>query len=139
MLRCLQIYFLGTFLLSVVIAWMVLYFQCVSGKAFCRAQAGGKGGLLFPSQQVPQPLLMILVMLHFLSTVPQSMKESLTGQCLTVPDCQGASDYYNFQSKGLGVLYVYLLNLKTKNKNQQKMFSFSLHMLENLISSPAAV
>lgn len=84
----------------------------------------GRGGLLFPSQQVAQPALMILVMLHFLSTVPQSMKESLTGQCLTVPDCQGASDYYNFQSKGLGVLYVYLLSLKTKINKKCFLFPY---------------
>lgn len=41
--ECLQIYFLGTFLLSVGIAWMVLHFQCVSGKASWKARAGGKG------------------------------------------------------------------------------------------------
>lgn len=40
--KCLQIYFLGTFLLSVVIAWMVLYLQCVSGKASFNVPTGGK-------------------------------------------------------------------------------------------------
>lgn len=72
--KCLQIYFLGTFLLSVVIAWMVLYFQCVSGKAFSKAKAGGKrwGGLLFPSKQVTHPLFIILVLLHFFNMVPNS-------------------------------------------------------------------
>lgn len=75
--ECLQIYFLGTFLLSVGIAWMVLHFQCVSGKAFRKARAGGKGWGLFPSQQVAHALLIILDTLHFFSVVLHRIKASL--------------------------------------------------------------
>ncbi|KAM7326297.1 hypothetical protein ACRRTK_014775 [Alexandromys fortis] len=50
--ECLQIYFLGTFLLSVGIAWMVLHFQCVSASGSSPAPAWVAAD---PTSSTPSP------------------------------------------------------------------------------------
>lgn len=133
--KCLQIYFLGTFLLSVVIAWMVLYLQCVSGKASFKTTAGGKdrgASFSLPSSGTLSP--------HNLghASFLEHGRSWYKGVLMVPPSPQlsGSLRLLQILNKN-GDLLVYLLSLK--KRKQTKVFSFPLYKLETPILNTATV